>query len=52
MDLNVWDGMQVTSVIDIEPHDIRHRIDHWLCGILYIPFQRPHPSSKGQTGCG
>lgn len=26
-------GMEVTSVSDMEQHDIRHRIDHCLCGI-------------------
>lgn len=30
MDLIVMEGMQVTSVIDMEQHDISHEIDHWL----------------------
>lgn len=30
MDLIVMEGMQVTSIIDMEQHDISHGIDHWL----------------------
>lgn len=48
MDLIIREGMRVTSVIDMEQHDIRRGIDHCLCGIRSTTLPQPSPFKGGK----